>query len=62
MAIVFFDEDWKVVGCVENLEPMSRQSRSIGKSSRYALEVNAGLVQKKGIAAGDLATLNDVRK
>lgn len=62
LDIVFFDSAWKVVGILENMEPMSRLSRSIGKSSRYALEINAGLAQKEHISSGDVGSFIEEKK
>ena len=62
LDIIFLSSDWRVVGFIENMQPMSRLSRSVGKVSRYALEVNAGVVQKTGIAIGNTATFIDERK
>lgn len=56
LDIVFFDASWKVVGALEDMQPQSLLGRTIGVPSRYALEINAGLVAKNGIAAGDRAT------
>jgi uncharacterized membrane protein (UPF0127 family) len=52
LDIVFFDKNFYVVGVLENMQPMSERSRSIGVQSRYALEINAGLVAKLKIASG----------
>jgi uncharacterized membrane protein (UPF0127 family) len=62
LDLIFFNQDFVVVGVIENMEPMSRVSRSIGKPSRYVLEVNAGVVQKFGIAVGNTSEFVDKRK
>jgi uncharacterized membrane protein (UPF0127 family) len=59
LDLVFFDRNWIVVGMLENLEPLSRQSKVIGTASRYVLEINAGLIKKKGIAIGNAAVFVD---
>jgi len=59
LDIVFFDSNWKVVGTLEGMEPMSRLSRSINKPSRYVLEINAGLVQKEHISPGDVGLFTE---
>lgn len=49
LDIIFFDDDFKIVGIVENTMPLSLDYISINKKSRYALEVSAGTVKQYGI-------------
>jgi len=62
LDIIYFDSDWKVVGILEDMEPMSRASRGIGKPARYVLEINAGLAKKEGLNIGDVGTLTEEKK
>jgi uncharacterized membrane protein (UPF0127 family) len=62
LDLVYFDSDWKVVGILEGMEPMSRASRGIEKQSRYVLEINAGLVQKEGVSVGDVGSFIEEKK
>lgn len=49
LDIIFFNEDLRVVGIIENTKPEDLSLLNIGVKSRYALEVNAGIVKKHGI-------------
>lgn len=49
LDLIFFDDNFRVVGTIENAVPMNLNYLSIGKNSRYVLEVNAGTVKKFGI-------------
>ena len=50
--MIFIDSELKVVGVYRNATPLSEDSISIGKKSRYVLEINAGLSDKFGIGEG----------
>ncbi len=52
LDMLFLDEAWRVVGILEAVPPLNREPRSVGKPSRYVLEVPAGWVAKKGIRVG----------
>ncbi len=52
LDMLFIDHDKKVVGIVENAEPRTETSRTVGKPSLYVLEVNGGWCAKNGITAG----------
>lgn len=49
LDIIFFDNDFKVVGIIENTTPMSLSYLEIDANARYVLEVLAGTVKKHGI-------------
>ena len=53
LDMIFADERGVVVGIVENAEPLTTTTRSVGAPSRYVLEVNAGWSAAHGIARGD---------
>jgi uncharacterized protein len=52
LDLIFIGSDMKVVGIVENAEPKTTRNRSVGKPSRYVLEVNGGWSAKHGIGPG----------
>ncbi|MCA9672094.1 MAG: DUF192 domain-containing protein [Myxococcales bacterium] len=52
LDMIFIDKDLSVIGVVHNAEPMTTVSRTVGKPSRYVLEVNATFAKKHGIDAG----------
>lgn len=59
LDILFIDKDLKVVGIVENAEPRTETSRTVGIPSSYVLEVNGGWCAANGIAAGATVRLSD---
>lgn len=52
LDIVFFDEFVTVVGILKNVPADSNELRSVGKLSRYVLEVNAGWTDANGVVTG----------
>ncbi|AKV03663.1 hypothetical protein AKJ09_10326 [Labilithrix luteola] len=52
LDMLFVDDDGTIVGIVENAEPMTETSRTVGKPSTYVLEVNGGYTQRHGVKAG----------
>lgn len=55
LDMLFLDESGTIVGIVENAEPLSLTSRSVGLPSRYVLELNGGTSRRLGIEAGQKA-------
>ncbi|MBX5482523.1 MAG: DUF192 domain-containing protein [Myxococcaceae bacterium] len=52
LDMLFIDKDGQVVGIVRNAEPRTLTSRSVGKPSRYVLEVPGGWCEKNAIEPG----------
>lgn len=52
LDMLFIDDEGRIVGIVENAEPMTLEPRTVGKPSRYVLELNAGTCRRLGIEAG----------
>lgn len=52
LDMIFIRSDLTVAGIVENAEPMTTTSRSVGEPSRFVLEVNGGYCQRYGVRAG----------
>lgn len=52
LDMLFIGEDMTVVGIVERAQPRTDTSRTVGKPSRYVLEVNGGWASTHGISAG----------
>ena len=55
LDIIFIDDTWTVVGVSANAQPQTLSGRSVGKPSRYVLELNAGVAARSGIKAGTQA-------
>lgn len=49
LDMIFINSDLEVVGVYKNAVPLSEESISVKKASRYVLEINAGLSDKYGI-------------
>ncbi len=56
LDMIFVDEDAKVVGILEDVPPLSTAARSVGRPSRYVLEVNAGWARRHNVKVGDTVT------
>lgn len=52
LDMIFVDRELKIVGIVENAEPLTLTDRSVGVPSMYVIEVNGGFSRENGIAAG----------
>lgn len=61
LDMIFIDKDLKVAGVVHDAEPMTTTGRTVGKPSRYVLEVNATFAKKHDIRAGTPVTLEGIR-
>lgn len=49
LDMAFVSEDWKVVGILANVPPLTEDSRTIGRPSQYVLEFPAGTMATLGI-------------
>ena len=53
LDMIFINSDRRIVGIAEQAVPFSLDPRSVGRASRFVLEVNGGLSKRYGIQAGD---------
>lgn len=53
LDMLFIDSDMHVAGIVQNAEPKTLTPRTVGKASRYVLEVNGGWCADHGVKPGD---------
>ena len=53
LDMIFIDSQRRIVGIVEQAAPFSLEPRSVGRPSRFVLEINGGLSRRYGITAGD---------
>jgi uncharacterized protein len=60
LDMVFIDDDRKIVGIVKDAVPFTTSPRTVGKPSRYVLEVNAGFSARHGVAAGDTVSFERI--
>ena len=52
LDILFISAELKVVGILENMQPLDEHSRGVGAPSSYVLEVNGGWTKAHGVVAG----------
>ena len=52
LDMVFIDADWTVAGVLDNVAPLTETHRSVGKPSRYVLELAAHEAAHRGISGG----------
>jgi hypothetical protein len=62
LDLIFIGADLRIAGIVERAEPLTEKSRTVGKPSRYVLEVNGGFCADRGIAPGDRVELIGVNR
>lgn len=62
LDMIFIDAAMKVVGSVQNAEPLTLTTRTVGQPSRYILEVNGGFVQRHGVKPGAAITFEGIAK
>ena len=60
LDMLFIATDGRIVGIHPNAKPLSLASISIGRPSRYVLEVAGGWAARHGVAAGDRVALDGV--
>jgi uncharacterized membrane protein (UPF0127 family) len=60
LDLIFIDKARKIVGIVEQAVPFSLDSRSVGASSQFVLEINGGLSRRYGIQTGDRVRFHGV--
>lgn len=60
LDILFIDEQYRVVGIVEDATPLTRDSQAVDAESRYVLEVHAGFARRHGIGPGTRARFLDL--
>ena len=53
LEVICLDHNYKVVGVIENLKPKSKESRTLDRPFRYAIEVNKGTSKKNSLKEGD---------
>lgn len=52
LDMIFIDRDWRVVGVVPRVPPLTETNRSVDTPSRYVLELAAGQAERHHIATG----------
>lgn len=52
LDMVFVSHDWKVVGIIEDVPPLTEEHRTVAAPSQYVLEFSAGTAKRVGISKG----------
>ena len=60
LDMIFIGGDGRVVGVHANATPLSTATISVGRPSRYVLEIGGGRAAARGIAAGDRVEFDGV--
>jgi uncharacterized membrane protein (UPF0127 family) len=60
LDMIFIADGGRVVGVVENAEPLTTSQRTVHTPSRYVLEVNGGWSAAHGVKAGDVVRMEGV--
>lgn len=53
LDMIFIDSQRQIVGVAEEAVPFSLDARSVGRASRFVLEINGGLSKRYGIKPGN---------
>jgi uncharacterized membrane protein (UPF0127 family) len=53
LDMIFINSEHRIVGIAEQAVPFSLDPRSVGRASRFVLEINGGLSKRHGIKTGD---------
>ena len=61
LDMIFLNKSMKVVGYIEDTEPLSTKSLSINKPSSYVLEMNGNTVSHMNIKIGDTIEFIEVK-
>ena len=59
LDLLYINAEFKVVGILERLTPLSEESRGVGVPNRYVVELPAGSVAQLGIKVGSVLKLKD---
>ena len=60
LEIICLDHNYQVLGIIKNMKPHSKESRTLDKPFRYAVEVNRGTCRKNGITEGSYVKFIEV--
>ena len=60
LDMIFISADRRVVGIVEDAEPLTETLRQVAEPSQYVLEVNGGYAAAHGITAGTPVEFRDI--
>lgn len=62
LDVIFLDDNFRIVGFVENTTPLDVNLIYVGHTSKYVIEIKAGYIRKKGIDVDDYFTIKWTNK
>ncbi len=62
LDLIFLDENYKVVGFVENTKPLDLSLLNVNYPSKYVIEIRAGFVNQTGGRVGDFVKIINISK
>ncbi len=62
LDLIFLDENYKVVGFVENAKPLDLSLLNVNYPSKYVIEIRAGFVNQTGARVGDFVKIINISK
>ncbi|MBI5525963.1 MAG: DUF192 domain-containing protein [Deltaproteobacteria bacterium] len=60
LDMIFIGDDLRIAGIIHEAVPENTESRSVGRPSRYVLEVQGGTARKEGIVEGQKVTFRGI--
>ena len=58
LDMIFVSSDWRVVGVVKNVPPLTEDRRMVEGASQYVLEFAAGTAERNNIQSGSMVVIN----
>jgi uncharacterized membrane protein (UPF0127 family) len=58
LDMIFVSSDWRVVGVVKNVPPLTEDRRMVEGASQYVLEFAAGTAERNNIQSGSRVVIN----
>ena len=62
LDMLFIGGNRRIIGAVENAEPLTTTRRTVNAPSRFVLEINAGLMRKWGVREGSRVRLENMER
>ena len=62
LDLIFLDENYKVVGFVENAKPLDLSLLYINYPSKYVIEISAGFVNEINLRVGDIVIVKPAHR
>jgi len=60
LDIIYIDTDNTIINIAKNTEPLNETSLFSDAPTKYVLEINAGLSEKRGVKKGDKISFSEL--